>query len=591
MKKVWKYVLITIAGIAAVGTLFCFMMAAVCMLLFPSGSRTVNVGKNSVVLIQLDGSLMDRSTSDPLGDVMGNTLSTTGLDDVFSAIRLAGMNPNVKGIYIRCGLLTGAAPAMLQELRDELEDFRKSGKFIVAYADNYTQGAYYVCSVADSLVVNPSGMIELSGLSSTTMYYTSLLKKVGVDMQVFKVGTYKSAVEPYMLDSMSVANREQTSVFTGEIWDEMLADISKSRKIKKSRLDGLVDGGLMFKSSAYYEKNRIVDRTAYIDEMPGIISRMIGCGEDEYCEVGMYDLLTTAIPATSDQPNQIAVYYATGNIIQDEVSSLYSEPQIIGSQVVEDLKSLAEDDNVKAVVLRVNSPGGSAYAAEQIWHQVMNIKARKPIVVSMGGYAASGGYYISCAADWIVAEPTTLTGSIGIFGMIPDAGELLEDKLGLHFSTVKTNEYSDFGSIYRPMNGGESRLLQGYVNRGYELFTKRCADGRDMPQDSIKVIGEGRVWTGLHARRLGLVDQLGGLQDAVTVAKKRAKLKDCSVVEYPVKTDFWDGLVGRILGMEQMDYELRNSLGEFYGLLRSAKDLGDRDLIQAAMPYIIKFNL
>ncbi len=591
MKKVWKYVLITIAGIAALGTLFCFMMAAVCMLLFPSGSRTVNVGKNSVVLIQLDGSLMDRSTSDPLGDVMGNTLSTTGLDDVFSAIRLAGMNPNVKGIYIRCGLLTGAAPAMLQELRDELEDFRKSGKFIVAYADNYTQGAYYVCSVADSLVVNPSGMIELSGLSSTTMYYTSLLKKVGVDMQVFKVGTYKSAVEPYMLDSMSVANREQTSVFTGEIWDEMLADISKSRKIKKSRLDGLVDGGLMFKSSAYYEKNRIVDRTAYIDEMPGIISRMIGCGDDEYCEVGMYDLLTTAIPATSDQPNQIAVYYATGNIIQDEVSSLYSEPQIIGSQVVEDLKSLAEDDNVKAVVLRVNSPGGSAYAAEQIWHQVMNIKARKPIVVSMGGYAASGGYYISCAADWIVAEPTTLTGSIGIFGMIPDAGELLEDKIGLHFSTVKTNEYSDFGSIYRPMNGGESRLLQGYVNRGYELFTKRCADGRDMPQDSIKVIGEGRVWTGLHARRLGLVDQLGGLQDAVTVAKKRAKLKDCSVVEYPVKTDFWDGLVGRILGMEQMDYELRNSLGEFYGLLRSAKDLGDRDLIQAAMPYIIKFNL
>ncbi len=591
MKKVWKYVLITTSGIAALGTLFCFMMAAVCMLLFPSSSRTVNVGKNSVVLIQLDGSLMDRSTSDPLGDVLGNTLSTTGLDDVFSAIRLAGMNPNVKGIYIRCGLLTGAAPAMLQELRDELEDFRKSGKFIVAYADNYTQGAYYVCSVADSLVVNPSGMIELSGLSSTTMYYTSLLKKVGVDMQVFKVGTYKSAVEPYMIDSMSVANREQTSVFTGEIWDEMLADISKSRKIKKSRLDGLVDGGLMFKSAAYYEKNRIVDRTAYIDDMPGIISRMIGCGEDEYCEVGMYDLLTTAIPATSDQPNQIAVYYATGNIIQDEVSSLYSEPQIIGSQVVEDLKSLAEDDNVKAVVLRVNSPGGSAYAAEQIWHQVMNIKARKPIVVSMGGYAASGGYYISCAADWIVAEPTTLTGSIGIFGMIPDAGELLEDKLGLHFSTVKTNEYSDFGSIYRPMNGGESRLLQGYVNRGYELFTKRCADGRDMPQDSIKVIGEGRVWTGLHARRLGLVDQLGGLQDAVTVAKKRAKLKDCSVVEYPVKTDFWDGLVGRILGMEQMDYELRNSLGEFYGLLRSAKELGDRDLIQAAMPYIIKFNL
>lgn len=591
MKKFWKYILIAIGGLAASGVLFCFMMAVVCMVLFPSNSRTVNVGQNSVVLIRLDGLLVDRGTSDPLGDVLGSSVNTTGLDDVFSAIRLAKMNRNVKGIYIRSGLLTGAAPAMLQELRDALEDFKKSGKFIVAYADNYTQGAYYVCSVADSLVVNPSGMIELSGLSGTTVYYTRLLEKVGVNMQVFKVGTYKSAVEPYMLDSMSVANREQTTVFTGEIWDEMLADISKSRRIRKSRLDDLVDGGLMFKSADYYRQNRIVDRTAYIDEMQGIISRMVGCGEDEYSEVDMYDLLTTAVPATSDQPDQIAVYYATGNIIQDEVSSLYSEPQIIGSQVVEDLRSLAEDDNVKAVVLRVNSPGGSAYAAEQIWHQVMNIKAKKPVVVSMGGYAASGGYYISCAADWIVAEPTTLTGSIGIFGMIPEAGELLEDKLGLHFSTVKTNEYSDFGSLYRPMNSGESRLLQGYINRGYELFIKRCADGRDIPQDSVKVIGEGRVWTGLHARQLGLVDQLGSLQDAVSVAKKRAKLKNCSIVEYPVKTDFWEGLLGRILGMEQMDNELKNSLGGFYDLLRSAKDLDSRDCIQAAVPYIIKFNL
>ena len=480
---------------------------------------------------------------------------------------------------------------MLQELRDVLEDFKETGKFIVAYADNYTQGAYYVCSVADSLIVNPSGMIELNGLSSTTMYYTHLLEKVGVNMQVFKVGTYKSAVEPYMLDSMSVANRDQTTVFTSEIWDEMLADISESRKINKSRLDELVEEGLMFKPATYYRKNHIVDKTAYIDEMPGIISRMIGSGDEGYNEVGMYDILTTAQPATSDVPNQIAVYYATGNIIHDQVSSLYSESQIIGSQVVEDLKSLAEDDNIKAVVLRVNSPGGSAYAAEQIWHQVMNIKAKKPIVVSMGGYAASGGYYISCAADWIVAEPTTITGSIGIFGMIPDAGELLEDKLGLHFSTVKTNEYSDFGSLYRQMNDGESRLLQGYVNRGYELFTQRCADGRDISQDSIKVIGEGRVWTGLHARQLGLVDQLGGLQDAVSVAKKRANLKHCSVVEYPMKTDVWGNLLGRMLGMGQIDYELRNSLGEFYSVLRSVKDLDSRDYIQTAMPYIIKFNL
>lgn len=587
MKKSWKYILVTLCCIAAVGSVFCCMMAVICMMLFPK----VNIEKNTVMLIELDGSLADRGVSDPLGEILGSGTGTIGLDDVFSAIRLAKDNQNVRGIYIRCGVVTGASPAMLQELRDALEDFKKTGKFIVAYADNYTQGSYYVCSVADSLVVNPSGMIELSGLSSTTMYYTHLLEKVGVNMQVFKVGTYKSAVEPYMLDSMSVANREQTTVFTREIWDEMLADISKSRKIKKSRLDKLVDEGLMFKSAAYYKKNLIVDKTAYIDDMSSIISHLMGCEEDEYNEVGMYDVLTTAAPATSDVPNQIAVYYATGEIIQDPVSSLYTQQQIVGSQVVEDLKSLADDDNVKAVVLRVNSPGGSAYAAEQIWHQVMNIKAKKPVIVSMGGYAASGGYYISCAADWIVAEPTTLTGSIGIFGIIPDAGELLDDKLGLRFSTVKTNEFSDFGSIYRSMNGGESKLLQEYINRGYELFTQRCADGRCIPQDSIKVIGEGRVWTGLHASQLGLVDQLGGLHDAVAMAKKETNLDNCSVVEYPVKSDHWGGLVDRILGVGQADSELRNYLGDLYGILYSMKDLGSRDFVQVVMPYIIKFNL
>jgi protease IV len=591
MKKFWKYALIAIGGLAVLGFVIGWIIVVIFSSLFPSSPSTVSVEKNSVMCIQLEGTLSERSSESSIFDMLGSATASIGLDDMLGAICLAKENKNVRCIYIRCGMLTGATPAMLQELRDALADFKKAGKSVVAYADNYTQGTYYVGSVADKLVVNPSGMIELSGLSSTTVYFTQLLEKVGVKMQIFKVGTYKSAVEPYMLDSMSVANREQTTVFSNEIWNEMLDDISKSRKIKKAHLNELVDEGLMFKPSAYYVKSHLADKLAYEDAMPDIISRMVGCDKDKYNEVGIFDVWATAPTVNYDEDNQIAVYYATGEIVQDSPTSFPSDNQIVGSIVSEDLKALAEDDNVKAVVLRVNSPGGSAYAAEQIWHQVKNIKAKKPIIVSMGGYAASGGYYISCAADWIVAEPTTLTGSIGIFGMFPTAGELLEDKLGLHFSTVKTNEYSDFGAFNRPMNEGETAILQGYINQGYELFTKRCADGRKMEQDSIKVIGEGRVWTGLHAKQLGLVDQLGSLDDAIAVAKKRAKLKDYTLVEYPAKTDFWNELIDQVLGSTAVDEELQNSLGEYYDLFRSVKDAGKRDCIQAAMPYLLRFNL
>ena len=591
MKKFWKYALIAIGGLAVLGFVIGWIIVVMFSSLFPSSPSTVPVEKNSVMCIQLEGTLSERSSESSIFDMLSSATASIGLDDMLGAIRLAKENKNVRCIYIRCGMLTGATPAMLQELRDALADFKKAGKPVVAYADNYTQGTYYVGSVADKLVVNPSGMIELSGLSSTTVYFTQLLEKVGVKMQIFKVGTYKSAVEPYMLDSMSVANREQTTVFSNEIWNEMLDDISKSRKIKKAHLNELVDEGLMFKPAAYYVKNHLADKQAYEDAMPDIISRMVGCDKDKYNEVGISDVWATAPTVNYDEDNQIAVYYATGEIVQDSPTSFPSDNQIVGSIMSEDLKALAEDDNVKAVVLRVNSPGGSAYASEQIWHQVKNIKAKKPIIVSMGGYAASGGYYISCAADWIVAEPTTLTGSIGIFGMFPTAGELLEDKLGLHFSTVKTNEYSDFGAFNRPMNEGETAILQGYINQGYELFTKRCADGRKMEQDSIKVIGEGRVWTGLHAKQLGLVDQLGSLDDAIAVAKKRAKLKDYTLVEYPAKADFWNELIDQVLGSTAIDEELQNSLGEYYDLFRSVKDAGNRDCIQAAMPYLLRFNL
>ena len=301
---------------------------------------------------------------------------------------------------------------------------------------------------------------------------------------------------------------------------------------------------MMLKEATYYVKNKIVDKLVFADEISSVIKNMMKGDKNkdgEYNETKFANVATSANNAPKSMSGDIvAVYYATGEIVQDESpTSFGSEEMIVGSEVVKDLKKLADDDDVKAVVLRVNSPGGSAFASEQIWHQVMNIKSKKPIVVSMGGYAASGGYYISCAADWIVAEPTTLTGSIGIFGMFPDASELMNDKLGLNVATVKTNEYADFGGYYRPFNENESALLQGYINRGYELFTKRCADGRGMSQDSIKVIGEGRVWTGVHAKKLGLVDQLGNLEDAIAVAKKKAKIEECTVKNYPTQKTFF----------------------------------------------------
>lgn len=592
MKDFLKYTFATIVGIAVV----CFIIGVFSFFsligLGSLGSSAVPIQKNSVMIIDLEGSLIERSEDNPLAGLLGDATVQNGLDDMLTAIEYAKNDDKIKGIYLEGGIMSGATPAMLQELHDALEDFKSAGKFIVAYGDNFSQGAYYLCSVADSLLINPSGIIELSGLSSTTIYYKNLLKKVGVGVQVFKVGTYKSAVEPFMLDSMSEANREQTTVFTSEIWDELLTDIGKSRGLKKANLNSMIDNAVMFQPADYYVKHKIVDKLAYKDEVKGTISSMMPKGKDKYNEIGYTDVaMAASVTAPQTPDKQIAVYYATGEIVEDALnSSLYSEAQIVGSKVSADLKKLAEDDDVKAVVLRVNSPGGSAYAAEQIWHQVKNIKAKKPIIVSMGGYAASGGYYISCAADWIVAEPTTLTGSIGIFGMIPEASELLQEKLGLRFSTVKTNKYSDFGSLYRPMNEGESSVLQAYINRGYELFTKRCADGRGIAQDSIKVIGEGRVWTGKHAKSIGLVDQLGNLDDAIAVAKKKAGLKDCSVVAYPSKSTFIDQLIEQ-LGGGYMEAQLENGLGEYRDMFRSLKTIHEKDRIQAAMPFYLKFNL
>lgn len=572
--------------------MFFFIISLVSMATMSSVGETVE--DNSVLVVKLEGALEERSEENPLGKLLGSSLTDSqGLEDLLASIKRAETDDNIKGIYLEAGSMTSGTPAVLEELRNALVDFKKSGKFIVSYGDTYSQGTYYVCSVADSILVNPHGMLEWRGMAVQTMYYKDLLDKIGVQMQIFKVGTYKSAVEPYILNEISEANKEQITVFTSEIWDKMTQDVSKSRKISAEQLNALADSAIFFEDPTVYKKNKLVDKLVYSDEVPSVIANMMKVDKDDYKTISASSLANIAAnEPKGTSGNIIAVYYAYGEIVEDaETSSFAQEHSIIGKNTVEDLKKLAEDDDIKAVVLRVNSPGGSAYASEQIWNQVKNIKSKKPIIVSMGGYAASGGYYISCAADWIVAEPTTLTGSIGIFGMFPEASELMNNKLGLHTSTVKTNQYADFGDTFRPMNEGEKAVMQGYINRGYDLFTKRCADGRKMKQDAIKQIAEGRVWTGKHAKQIGLVDQLGGLEDAIAVAKKKANITEYTLMSYPGKTSVFESILNETSGDSYADRKMQESFGEYYNIFSDLKNIKSKTGVQASLPYYLMFNL
>jgi len=595
MKQFAKYVFATMVGIFIIGVIISLSLifGLVGMAASAEGGVT-SVEDNSVLVIKLEGSIDERSEENPFALLKGsNNLETLGLDKILTAIEHAKNEDNVKGIYIESGSFEGAMPSTLQEIRNALVDFKQSKKFIVSYGDTYTQGTYYLSSVADSVIINPQGMLEWMGLSSQVMYYKDLLEKVGVEMQVVKVGTYKSAVEPYLLNEISEANREQITTYNNEIWGEMTKAISKSRGISVEKLNQLADSAIILQPTPTFKKEKLVDKLAYSDEVPQIIANMMKVDDPEdYHTISVSDLAGIAdSEPKGTSGNIIAVYYAVGDIVDEPTDGFNTEPEIAATKVIKDLKKLAEDDDVKAVVLRVNSGGGSAYASEQIWHQVMNIKAKKPIIVSMGDMAASGGYYISCAADYIYAEPTTITGSIGIFGTFINAGELLNDKLGVHVSTVNTNTYSDLGNYTRPFTDAERNLFQRYINNGYELFTKRCADGRKMKQDKIKEIGEGRVWTGLHAKQIGLVDELGGLDKAIELAKKKAKVDESTVVCYPSKDDFMTTLMESMSSDSYADAQMKQTLGEYYSIYSQLRSTSQRTGIQASLPYFLKFNL
>ena len=550
-----------------------------------STDSTPKVKDNSVLVLNLNGVMQERSQDDIYSFLTGGEVSSLGLDDLAEAIDKAKTDDNVKGIYIEAGMFAPDGPASVQALREKLVEFKKSGKWIVAYGDQYTQSAYWLCSVADKVIVNPEGLIDWHGLCTETMYFKDLLAKFGVKMQIAKVGKFKSAVEPFFADKMSDANREQISVYLNGIWGNIVKDVAQSRKLDAKTLNAYADSLVTFSSADDLVKMKLVDQVAYYDEVRADIKKRLGLDEDDkISQVSVSQMC--AQPNKNKADDRIAVYYAYGDIVSDAEDGMSQGSAICSGNVVPDLEGLMDDDDVKAVVLRVNSPGGSAYASEQIWRAVTRLKAKKPVVVSMGTYAASGGYYISCAANYIYAEPTTLTGSIGIFGMFPDVSGLLTDKLGLKFDHVKTNKNSQFGTTSRPFTEEEMQYLTNMVDRGYKTFTKRVSDGRKIPVERVYEIAEGRVWLGQDALKIKLVDAIGGIDQAVAKAAELAKVKEYRTKAYPAKADMWESLLNRASseGGNYLDGKLRATLGEYYAPFMYLKQLDRQDAIQARMP-------
>ena len=591
MKDFFKIVLASALGFLIANILF----SIVSIILFfgfigsiagDMGKSTFKLKDNSVFHLKLSGAINERvAEDDPFTALLGSNIPTPmGLNDITFAIRKAKDNDAIKGIYIDSRMFT-ASTASLAEIRDELLRFKESGKFIVAYSDTYTQGGYYIASVADKVVVNPQGMLDLHGLAATPMFYKDALDKLGIEIQIFKVGTYKSAVEPFILTGMSDANREQVSSYLNDLWTTIGSDMAKSRNIDFNQFNSIVNDMPMLKDVDFLLQSNLVDTILYESDMKNYLRSLLDLDEDENIpSAGVTDMKSVKSKKIKTSKNHIGLLYAVGEITSGTESS-----NIQDKYLVDEIEKLRKNKDIKAVVLRVNSPGGSAYASEQIWKAIEDLKAEKPVVVSMSDVAASGGYYIACNADKIVAQPTTITGSIGIFGMFPNMKKTTE-KIGLDVDVVKTHEYGDFGNFARAMTDGEKQILQSYVERGYDLFLSRCAEGRNIPKDTLAQYAEGRVWTGKQAKEIGLVDELGDLKKAIEIAADLADIQeDYIVYEYPKMRSF----IEELLDNKQKDIAaetLKEYLGDHYQIFSLIKNIKDQDYVQARLPYNFNVN-
>lgn len=592
MKDFIKSVLATMVGIFG----FFIVMGVLTMMsiigMVASSSAAQNVEENSVFVLNLSGTISDQGTDNPLSLFTGDDSQSTGLNNILSAIKKAKTNDDIKGIYIEAGALM-TNYATLQEIRNALADFRKSGKWIVAYGDYYTQGAYYVASVANKVYINPKGIVDWHGIGAQTMFYKDFMAKFGVKCEVVKVGTFKSATETFTEEKMSDANRLQTQTFIDGTWQNICTAVSKSRGISIDSLNSYADSYLALQSTEMLVKTKMVDGMMYSDKVKDAVKKMMKLEkDDDIAQLTLSDMLN--VKDEKVEGDKIAIYYASGDIVQDpKAATMFGNNDYIASRkVCKDLEDLMNDDDVKAVVVRINSGGGDAYASEQMWHQMSELRKVKPVVVSMGDYAASGAYYMSAPASWIVAQPNTLTGSIGIFAVIPDFSGLVTTKLGVRFDEVKTNRHSTFGNLMaRPFNAEETAMLQASVNRGYSLFRQRVADGRHLTIESVEKIAQGRVWLATDALNIKLVDQLGGIDDAVKKAAELAKLKEYYTSDYPATASWIDNLLNSMSSSgTYLDAQLRQTLGELYQPFTVLRSINKREAIQARIPYAISIK-
>lgn len=599
MKSFLKYTLATITGFLVVNvfilTLF-FILFGAALAFF---DQTVTVPKNSILTIRLEAPICDRASDNPLDNIDLLSISTQprlGLNKILASIEYAALDDNIKGIYLNINDIQGTfgALATTQEIRNALQVFKESGKFVYSYSNlGYSQLGYYLATVADSVFVNPETPLTLSGMSSNVTFYKETLEKLGIQPEIVKVGKFKSAVEPFIATEMSDANREQIKKYLGTSWSNIVEAISASRNIPADSINALTDR-LDFYTTQQFKSWGYFDDAIYEDQMLALLKQACGIEPEQklhQIQLTDYQKIVSSLEKQSYSPDKIAVVYAQGEI------GLEQTAKSIGPDLAKSIRKARLDKNTKAIVLRVNSPGGSALTSDIIWREVHLAQQEKPVIVSMGDVAASGGYYISCAADMIVAEPTTLTGSIGIFGMFFSGEKLIQDKLGIHSDIVKTNRHSDFGGTYplpipissRPLSTYEKNVLQNYVNQGYETFLSRVMNGRNMTREKLDAIAQGRVWTGEDAQQLGLVDMLGGLEDAINIAANKAKLDEYMLVEYPAPKNPMEKLLYQLTGGIKAKM-LQEEMGPFYSTWQQLKEITSHQGILARLPFNLTTN-
>ncbi|HOK38867.1 MAG TPA: signal peptide peptidase SppA [Bacteroidales bacterium] len=586
MKTFWKYTLATIVGsLLTFILIFGIIFGIFGVMLSGFGEQEVVIKDNSVLKISLKYDIPDKTSDNPFSNMDFGTFKTTkvlGLNDILKTIEKAKADDRIKGIYLDISSVP-AGLATIEEIRNKLLDFKTSGKFVVTYTSVLTQKSYYLASVSDKIFLNHQGGMEWKGLYSQVMFFKGALEKLGIEAQIFRHGQFKSAIEPFISDKMSEANKLQTSVLLNSIWNDITKKIGEARNITPQRLNEIADSMLVMNAESAL-KYGFVDSLIYYDEFLQILTEMTGNDKKDemFISINKYSKAKVEVKKKNTSNNLIAVIFAEGDIVDGGEQ----EGSIGGDWMAEQIRKVRENDDIKAVVLRVNSPGGSGLASEIIWREAKLTNEKKPVVVSMGNLAASGGYYISCPASYIFALPNTITGSIGVFGLIPNFQKLMNEKLGITYDGVGTNKYSDFGTVLRPFNENERAIIQLQIENFYDLFITRVADGRGLIKAQVDSIGQGRVWSGLNAIEIGLVDQIGGINDAVRKAAELAKLNDYRIKEYPEKQDYFQKFLTD-LSENTSEKAIKKALGENYKLFKMLQNIEKMTGIQARMEYVI----